>query len=102
VSSTDIPRSASRWQMIELECFSVGNKPDGSLLIVPRIAKRTEIIERSVVEVKVTREGAPEIQVSQEKAPSGPGKPKITLTENAFWDMLKEKAPASVEKARDL
>jgi hypothetical protein len=54
------------------------------------------------VEVKVTREGAPEIQVTQEKAPPGPGKPKITLTENVFWDMLKEKAPASFEKVRKL
>ena len=96
------PALGCQMAMIELECFSTSKDRQGSLLIVPRIAKRTEILERSVVEVRVTREGAPEIQVTQEKAPPGPGKPKITLTESAFWDMLKEKAPASVEKARGL
>ena len=41
--------------------------------------------------------------VSQEKAPRVPDKVKpITLTEHAFWEMLKEKAPGSYEKARDL
>jgi hypothetical protein len=96
------PALSFQMAMIELECFSAGKEKDGSLLIVPRIAKRTEIIERSVVEVKVTKEGATDIQVRQEKAQTGPGKPKITLTENAFWDMLREKAPASFKKVREL
>lgn len=96
------PALGFQMAMIELECFSAGKDKEGSFLIVPRIAKRTEIIERTVVEVKVTRDGAPEITVSQDKALPGPGKPKITLTENAFWDMLKEKASTSFERVRKL
>jgi len=89
--------------MIELECFSVGDERDSSLLIVPRIAKRTEIIERSIVEVRIRQDRAPEIQISQEKAGKAADKRKaITLTENAFWDMLKEKAPGSYDKVRGL
>jgi len=44
------PALGFQMAMIELVCFSVGDGRDGSLLIVPRIAKRTEIMERSVVE----------------------------------------------------
>jgi hypothetical protein len=94
------PALGFRMAMIELECFSVGGERDESLLIVPRIAKKTEIMERPVMGVRMTRDGKPVVKV---EVPRVPGKAKpITLTEHAFWEMLKEKAPGSYQKARDL
>ncbi|MBN1105750.1 MAG: hypothetical protein JXL84_20240 [Deltaproteobacteria bacterium] len=81
--------------MIELECFTFRNEETSSLLIIPRIAKKSEIIERSIVEVKIQQDQRkPEIEISQEKAKKiGKKISRPTLTETKFWEMLKEKAP---------
>jgi len=81
--------------MIELECFTFVNGETSSLLIIPRIAKKSEIIERSIVEVKIQRDQRkPEVEISQEKAKKiGKKISRPTLTEAKFWEMLKEKAP---------
>lgn len=87
--------------MIELECFKVGNGPNASLLIVPRIAKKTEIIERSIVEVKIQHDEKPEVTVTQEKAREVGGKVRrLLLTEAKFWEKLKEVTPNDYEKIR--
>jgi hypothetical protein len=87
--------------MFELECFLLDNRKTPSLLIVPRIAKRTEIIERTVVEVTVHKDGVPEIAIKQEKAKVGPvGKKSIKISENEFWDRLKKRAPEQYEEMR--
>jgi len=81
--------------MIELECFTVGNEETPSLLIVPRIVKKSEIIERSIIEVKIQQDQRkPEVEISQEKAKKiGKRISRPTLTETKFWEKLKEKAP---------
>ena len=87
--------------MVELECFLLDNRKTPSLLIVPRIAKRTEIIERTVVEVTVHHDGLPEIGIKQEKAKGGPGgKKSIKISETEFWDKLRKKAPKQYEGMR--
>ncbi|MBW2127516.1 MAG: hypothetical protein JRH08_18130 [Deltaproteobacteria bacterium] len=81
--------------MIELECFTLGDEETPSLLLVPRIAKKSEIVERSIVEVKIQQDlGKPEVEISQEKAKkTGKKISRPTLTEAKFWEKLKEKAP---------
>lgn len=86
--------------LIELECFSVERGKHRSLLIVPRIAKKTEILERSVVEVKVYQERGPEVVIRQEKK-NGNGR-DVTLTETEFWDRLRLQAPKNYRLVKDL
>ena len=84
--------------MFELECFVLDDRKKPSLLIVPRIAKRTEIIERSIVEVTVYQDRVPEIRVKQEK--TNGGKKSIRISETEFWDKLRKKAPKEYESVR--
>lgn len=89
--------------MIELECFTFRNEETPSLLIIPRIAKKSEIIERSIVEVKIQRDQRkPEVEISQEKAKKiGKKISRPTLTEAKFWEMLKEKAPDDYHRIKE-
>jgi hypothetical protein len=86
--------------LIELECFSIGRGKQTSMLVVPRIAERTEILERSVVEVKVYQERGPEVIIRQEKK-NGNGR-SLTLTETEFWDRLRLRAPRNYRMVKDL
>lgn len=89
--------------MIELECFTFKNEETPSLLIIPRIAKKSEIIERSIVEVKIQHDQRkPEVEISQEKEKKiGKKVSRPTLTEAKFWEMLKEKAPDDYHRVKE-
>jgi hypothetical protein len=43
--------------LVELQCFRLGEKERWPLLTVPRVVARTEVVERSIVQVTVTRGG---------------------------------------------
>lgn len=81
--------------MIELECFAINSLQNQSLLIVPQIAKKSEIIERSIVEVKISPDQLKsEVDISQEKTKQiGKHISRQTITEMEFWERLKAKAP---------
>jgi hypothetical protein len=89
--------------LVELQCFRFGDKEQWPLLVVPRVVARTEIVERSVVQVTVTREGEPLVEVRQEKA-AGEGSvlKRISLTEEAFWELLRRQSPGSYDAASRL
>ena len=89
--------------MIELECFTFGNKETSSLMIIPRIAKKTEIVERSIVEVKIQSDQRnPEVEIYQEKAKKiGKRINRPTITEAKFWEMLKEKTPDDYHQIKE-
>ena len=89
--------------MIELECFTFGSLESPSLLIVPRIAKKSEIIERSIVEVKIQQDQRkPQIEISQEKSKKiGKRITRPTLTEAGFWEQLKRKAPDDYHRVKE-
>jgi hypothetical protein len=70
--------------LVELQCFLLGEKEQWPLLIVPRVVACTEIVERSVVQVTLTREGEPLVDVRQEKtAGEGAGRKRVSLTEES-------------------
>lgn len=86
---------------IELETFVAGD--EDNLLVVPRITRQTEIIERSVIEVRVDQHKPPEVTITQDKAPKKTRKTTHkALSEAAFWDMLKENAPEHYNGIREL
>jgi len=97
------PGLGLEFAMIELECFKLQSGQDSSILIVPRIAKRTKIIERSIVEVRIEKEAArPEIKITQEKAQDVGGVVKRpTLTEADFWERIRKNVPQSYGKLRE-
>jgi hypothetical protein len=94
------PGLGLEFSMIELECFELQSGQDSSLLVVPRIAKRTKIIEKSIVEVRIEKEATkPEIKITQEKAQDkGVVVKRLTLTETDFWERIKKNVPQSYEK----
>jgi hypothetical protein len=75
--------------LVELQAYRIEKEHNWPLLIVPRIISRTEIIERSVVQVTVIDGKPPEIDVQQEKEKPGDVGRK-PLTEEAFWELLRE------------
>lgn len=86
--------------LVELQCFWLEEKGEWPLLVVPRIVARTEIIERSVVQVTVTQGAEPAVEVRQEKAAEkGKARGRVSLTEEAFWELLREQTLGAYDPA---
>ena len=100
------PHLASNVAMVELQCFRWASEDDWPLLVVPNVVARTEVVERSVVQVTLKSDGSYQVQADQEKAePAGRGPKRgalSTLSEEAFWELLMEQAPGNYETARRL
>jgi len=90
--------------VVEMRPFRRLGTGDNGVLLIPYVAGRTEIIERSVVEVTV--QGTPEAKVSVRQTryeDDEVRRRRIGLkSEDAFWDLLKERNPESEEAARML
>lgn len=99
------PNLAMEVALVEMQCFWPEAKYQWPLLVVPRIVARTEIIERSVVEVTLTNGNDYKIEVRQEKGkiaePDKSGRGG-SLTEETFWEMLKAQVPDAYDTARSL
>jgi hypothetical protein len=96
------PHLATDVVLVELQCYLWTAKEKAwPLLVVPSIVARTEIVERSVVQITINQEGTPQIDVQQEKVlpKNGGRKP---LTEEAFWELLKKQSPGNYESIRQL
>lgn len=96
------PHLAANVALIELNIYRWKSGAAWPLLVVPTIVAQTEIVERSVIQVTVTSEGAPKIEVRQEGETQAGGKRRVPLTEEAFWELLGKEAPEAYEKARTL
>jgi len=98
------PHLATNVALIELQCYRWTSKGSNwPLLVVPSIVGRTEIVERSVVQVTINKDGSHQIESQQEKAqPTEKGRQKVTLTEEAFWELLKKQAPDKYKSVRQL
>lgn len=91
--------------VVELRPFKRGSDPDAGLLLVPYVPGRTEIVERSVVEVTVA--GLPDAQVVVRKerrqdTTSGTQRPPVIISEAGFWELMHDKAPEAETPARKL
>ena len=97
------PHLATDVALVELNCYQWEPTKNWPLLVVPSIVARTEIVERSVIQVTIESGEAHQVEVRQEKASTKgePGK-KVTLTEEAFWELLMAQAPDEYKAARDL
>jgi len=97
------PGLALNLALVELQGYWIEERDSWPLLIVPRVVARTEIVERSVVQVTVVGGKTPEVDVRQEKAkPEDTGRKRVSLTEEAYWELLKQRAPNQYGVVRNL
>jgi hypothetical protein len=91
--------------VVELRPFRRGSDPDAGLLLVPYVAGRTEIVERSVVEVTVAGVADAQVVVRKERHQDGAtsDNQRTPLTsEAAFWELVHDKAPDAEAPGRKL
>lgn len=97
------PHLATDVALVELQCYFWQQESDWPLLVVPSIVARTEIVQRSVIQVTVKPDVSYELNVRQEKAEDeGRSGKRLTLTEEAFWELLGEQSPEGYKGARHL
>jgi hypothetical protein len=97
------PHLAAALALVQLNCYKWKSKSQWPLLVVPNIIARTQIVERSVIQVTLKREGNYDVDVRQEGAgEKGKGRVRLPLAEDAFWELLREQAPDWHETARRL
>jgi len=90
--------------VVALRPFRRQGDVSGNLLLIPQVAGRTEIVERSSVEVIITAGQEPQVTVRKEQPHNAaPGKTRAPLTsELAFWELMQDQVPESVTPARRL
>jgi len=97
------PHLATDVALVELRCYRWKQEQDWPLLVIPSIIARTEVVERSIIQVTVQQEGMYQVDVRQEGAEDKAGaRKRVTLTEEAFWELLIEQAPGKYEAIRNL
>jgi len=96
------PHLATDVALVEMLCYRWKPGEDWPLLVVPSIIAHTEIVERSIVQVTIKPDIAHQIDVKQERVEEHDRRKRITLTEEAFWEMLEESAPDGYRNARQL
>jgi hypothetical protein len=97
------PHLATDVALVELHCYRWRREDDWPLLVVPSVVARTEIVERSVIQVTVKQEGDHRVDVRQERAEERDrGRKRVSLTEEAYWELLREQAPDEYEDVRRL
>jgi len=97
---TRYPGLAFDLALIELQCFKLTQNSLWPLLVIPKIIKRTEVVERSVVQVNIEEGGKPHVIVTQEKALDGEITRRPTLTEEAFWELIRKQDESSYERIK--
>jgi len=97
------PHLATDVALVELHCYRWKREDDWPLLVVPSVVARTEIVERSVIQVTVKQDGDHRVDVRQERTEEKDrGRKRVSLTEEAFWELLREQAPDDYEDVRRL
>jgi hypothetical protein len=90
------PHLAANVGLVEMQCYSMpGSSED--ILVVPSIVARTQIIERSIVQVNLSPNVDHQIVVEQKKSEEVRRQGRTPLTEDAFWELLQQNSPESVQ-----
>jgi len=97
------PHLAIDVALVELRCYRWKQEQDWPLLVIPGISARTEVVERSIIQVTVQQGGTYQLDARQEGTEDKTGaRKRVTLTEEAFWELLMEQAPEEYETIRRL
>jgi hypothetical protein len=96
------PHLALDVALVELACYRSNPHGNWPLFVAPSIVAKTQIVERSIVQVTVQQNGSYQLEVKQEKAEAERAKRRVMLTEEAYWELLKMKSPANFPVVREL
>ena len=97
------PHLAMNVALIELACYRLQKNDNWPLVIVPNLLARTQIVERSVVQVTLTSQEPYCVEAVQDKVVGdGGGGRREFLTEDAYWDLLRKRLPEGHESAKKL
>ena len=96
------PHLAMNVALVELQCYRLKEDDEWPLIVVPSLLARTEIVERSIVQVNVSLDGAYQVEAEQQKLTKGERSGRSPLTEDEYWAKLKRQDPRSFETARTL
>jgi len=94
------PHLATHVGLVELQCYQMPGNPD-EMMVVPSIVAKTEIVQRSIVQVNINPEVTHTLAVEQIQNEPG-SKSRQAISEDVFWETLQQKSPASVEPARKI
>jgi hypothetical protein len=92
------PHLATNVGLIELQCYWLPTQPT-DMIVVPSVIAKTEIVERSIVQVNITPDIAHTLTVEQITTKPG-GEDGGALSADAYWEAMKQKSPASVPPSR--
>jgi hypothetical protein len=97
------PHLATDVALVELQCYRWKKGKDWPLLVVPSIVARTEVVERSVIQVTLRQDGTYQVDARQERVEEKDKRRRgVLLSEEAFWELLEEQTPDALETARQL
>lgn len=104
LSTNAYPSLAMDIGILELRPFRRGSDINSGVLLVPYVPGRTQIVERSVVEVTVQGISDAQVTVSQVQArDDGVQRKRVLLiSENAFWELMHDEAPEAEAQAKRL
>jgi hypothetical protein len=95
------PHLATNVGLVELHCYQMpGDFND--IMVVPSVVAKTEIIERSIVQVILEPDRPHQISVEQTRKEDDGKQGRILLTEEVFWEKLKQQSPASASAMRQI
>jgi hypothetical protein len=94
------PHLATNVGLVELQCYQMPGD-QGEIMVVPSIVAKTEIVERSIVQVNIVPEVKHTLTVEQIKTEPG-SESRRAISEDVFWETLKQKSPASIGPARKI
>lgn len=93
------PHLATNVGLVELQCYTMSDNPS-DILVVPSIVARTQIVERSIVQVNLVPNVEHQIIVEQKKSDEDKHQGRTPLSEDAFWELLQQQSPDGVNNAR--
>lgn len=94
------PHLAINVGLVELNCYLEPDHID-EIIVVPSIVAKTEIVERSIVQINILPEGKFQISAEQIQAKKAVSS-REPLSEDAFWDALQKNSPKSVDQAKKI
>lgn len=95
------PHLATNVGLVELQCYAMPSNPN-DILVVPSIVAKTEIIERSIVQVNLVPNVEHQIFIEQKKDKEDKRQGRTPLTEDAFWELLQRQSPESIGNAHQI
>ncbi len=86
------PQLATNVGLVEMQCYVMPGTIN-DILVVPSIVARTQIVERSIVQVNLVPNVDHQIIIEQKKFEEVKRQGRTPITEDAFWELLQQNSP---------